>query len=809
MKIRYWCILLFYLPISTFAQRGSIRGSITDEHSRENLMYASITLLDGKDTSLIRGVNSEPDGSFVIRNIPYGDYFVQVFYTGYEKWLSRKITLNKENDKVDLDTIALRIPPNLLNMTEVRATKPLFEMKHGTMTMNVEADPTAAGDNVLELLKKMPSVIVDHEDQVSIEGKSGVTILIDDKPTYLSGDDLISLLKSMPTSMIDKIEVMRNPSSRYDAEGTAGIINIVTKKERRLGINGAVNASIGYSKNFKHNEGFNLNMRSGKLYLMAGYSFNHRRNSNSIRSLNQYLRGTDTVRITTNARDEELWGNHSRSQGHNFSLGGDYSINKKNSIGLFYRGNIGNNRGDGNIYNRIYTNNLLDSSSVNHSSSRSHSFNQTFNVNYKHSFDSLGKDLYIDFIYSSNSRRNRGMNDLTYFHHQSDSERTETRENVTDPSRTNVLTLKADYEHTANDRIKWAAGIKSSYVYNENSNRNYRNGAIYQNMINHFIYKENINAAYVQFSATANDNVDIRLGMRAEHTYINGLLKTTEESNTQNYFNLFPSFSISYRMPKNNNLDLFYRYSISRPGYSNLNPFVNASDPYDWYTGNPRLKPRFGHNISLNYSWKYILNVWAGYNYTIDSYANMIYTDPESNIRLSIPENIGKSHSLNMGISARIKVTKWWNMNYYVGGSYGKQTFLYREKTVEKNIFSNWFNFNQSFTFLKNYSADISGNGSLPSEGTFGRNSGRITVNAGIRGHFLNRMLTVRLTVNDIFNNGFWKSHYIYPDGSIRNTESRWESRSVWLSVSYRFGKQDIQPRNRRTGTDEELERMG
>lgn len=810
MKIRFYVALFFLLPFHLFAQRGTISGTLVDELSGESVLHAGVMLMMASDTSVVNGTSSGTDGSFALNSIEFGEYYIQTNAVGYEMWLSHKIRISRDNSKVALDTIYLRKPSNMLAAAVITVQKPLFETKHGTLTMNVESDPTAAGDNTLELLKKIPSVMVDQDEAISVEGKSGVTILIDDKPTHLSGDDLTALLKSMPSNMVEKIEVMSNPSARYDAEGTGGIINIVTKKEKRLGINGSISAGMGYSGHFRHNEGVMLNARTGKLYLTASYSYNNRNSANSSRSSNQYSLLGNTIRQTTNELDDELWGNNSQWEGHNFSFGGDYSINKKNSIGIFYRGNLSQNKGDGLSVRRYYSNDIQDSLYRNERNSDGSSFNQTVSLNYKHAFDTTGKELYVDFMYSNNNRESYSENEMRYFLPENEQlYRQESRRSITDPTQTDVYTLKLDYEHPFTDKVQLGTGVKTGFVKNENRNYQYRNDDFIEELENHFIYRESISAAYIQISATLSEKFDMRFGLRGEYSWLEGEQLTTKEKNPQSYPALFPTLSVTYNMKNMSNMGFYYRNSIYRPGYYNLNPYVNVSDPNNWNAGNPLLRPQYAHSFSLSYSWKYKINLSMGYTYTSDSYTTMTYTDEQTGTRLSKPENIGKSHSLNGGISARFKVGKWWNMNYYFGGSYGKQIFDYRNEVVEKNVFSNWFNFNESFTFLKNYAIEIFGHGRLPSESTFGRDKGRIYVSAGFKANFLKRMLTVSLNVNDIFNNGVWSSDYVYPDGSSSKSESRWESRSVNLSISYRFGKQDIQPRSRRNGSSDEMDRMG
>lgn len=808
MRSLFLTILLF-IPIIGFGQNTTVRGMIMDEKSNKPLSYVNITLMKVSDSTLVKGALSEADGSFEINRIDYGEYYLRVLYTGYDTWLSEAFTLSRENNKKEFENIVIGPVANLLEAAVVQAEKPLFEMKHGTLTMNVDANPTTTGDNVLELLKKMPSVLVDQNDNISIEGKSGVTILVDDKSTYLSGEDLIGYLKSMPSNTVDRIEVMKKPSARYDAQGSGGVINIITKKEAKFGINGSVYAGLGYSKNLRTNEGFTLTARTGKFVFTGNYSYYGQKSSNSSQSETGYFRGTDTMKTTYNEFDEEKWGSLSTWQGHNFSFGTDYFINKKNVVGVFYRGNIGNSTSHGESRHRIYTNSIIDSSSLSSSEGFYKSQNHTLNLNYTHSFDSTGKDLHIDLIYSNNSRKSNRDNQLKYFTGNFWEEyRSEKLQSISDPSKTNVFTFKMDYEHPINDDIKVETGIKSSYVKNENFNENFRDDVLWVAMRNHFVYEENINAAYVIFSATLDDKLDIQLGLRAEHTYHKGELLTTGESNSQNYFNLFPNVSISYQFPKKHALEFGYRHSTYRPGYYELNPFVNVSDPYHWRTGNPQLKPDYSHSLDVSYSWNHQIFLWGGYYYTLDDYEYMTYTDANTGIRLERPENIGKIHAGSIGASARFTIKKFWTMNYYIGENFGQQQFDYRDQLVKKFVYGGWYSFNQTFTFLKNYSIEISGWGNMPSEETFGKSVGRFFLNAGVKANFFKNTFTVRLSVNDILNNGFWKQDYTYPDGSFEKGEYRWESRSVWLSLSYRFGKQDIQTRQRRSDNDI-LDRVG
>ncbi|MDR2979544.1 MAG: TonB-dependent receptor [Bacteroidales bacterium] len=802
-------LLSFFLPFFLHAQRGRVEGIIINVTNDKPVSYAGVTLHLPTDSTVVTGEMTDEEGKFSISQVPNGSYLLQFQYFGVVQWYDKTVTVSNSNPTANLDTLRFN-GSNLLEAAVITAQKPLFEMKHGTIAMNVEANPTAGGDNVIELLKKMPGVIVDQNDDITIEGKSGVVILIDDKSTYLSGDDLKGYLRSMLANTVERIEVMKKPSARYDAQGTAGVINIITKKEKKLGINGSVFAGLGYAKNFREQAGFNLTARFGKFVFSGNYSLYNQKSSNSSTNTTEYLRNGDSIKMGTNELDDEKWGSRYTWTGHNFSFSSDYFINKKNVVSLLYRGNVNSSSGNGNSFTRLYTNSMVDSSYQSINQSKNNAGNHTINLNYKHSFDTAGThNLHVDMIYSHNNRHSESHSNIEYHKYNfQELYRKEGVSNYSDPSRTNIFTTKVDYEYEINDDMNVEAGVKSSFVKNENFNKAFRDGEQLQKMNNHFVYQENINAAYAIFSYTTPFSMEVQLGLRGEHTRTKGMQKATGQSDTNQYFNIFPNLSLSYELPKNHQLELSYRYSIYRPEYHNLNPFVNTLDPNYWYTGNPYLKPDYTHNVELNWSWKYKIYFWIGYSYTKDDYTNMSFLDSESGVMISLPENIGKIHLLDVGTSVRISPWKWWSMQYNVGFDVGQSQYDYIEKPVIKNTYSGWFYFNQSFTIAKNYFLELSGYGSPPSEDIFGHNGGRVTINAGARALFFKKKLSIRLSLNDIFDNGYWRENYTYPNGMKTTGEWLWESRSMWLSCSYQFGKQDIQSRRLRSDSDE-LNRVG
>lgn len=803
-------LFLLFAILQGFAQTGAIKGKLIDNEKKSPIIYASVTLMNAKDTSLIKGTMSEKDGSFVLDEVSNGKYIVKAYFLGYTEWYSQVITIGGERNIAQLGEILLSVSPQMLAGAEIVYVRPMFEQKAGKTVMNVESMPTAGGDNVIELLRKMPGVTVDQNDKISIQGKSGALILIDDRDPHLAGDDLINYLKSMPSSTIDKIEIIKNPSARYDAAGTAGIINIVTKKDNNKGINGSIWAGGNYSGTWQSNQGVNLNAKLNKWVLSGSYYYLYYTGKTGGTAENITFFDGNTTRITSNENKNEIWGNKGNFQMHGFNLGADYYIDAKNSLGVSYRGSLSKGKWNSIIYNRFYFNDVLQQTYKNVGHTDNNDGNHTVNFNYKHSFDSIGKSLYLDVTYSMNDAQSETRRDLQYY---TDNFITFNKDlsynDYSDPNRMQVVTAKLDYEHPINDKIRYECGLKTSFVSNNNNSFNYMNDSLIESKSNHFKYTESISAAYVLANFSVADDVSIQAGLRSEFTYLNGFLITTGETNKQNYIDLFPSLQVDYTLPKSNTLSFNYRSRIYRPDYYSLNPYVSIEDEYNISTGNPKLKPEYQHNFSIEHSWKYMIFSSLSYQYAQGSSTQMLFTDKITNLKTSRPENIGKSHTVSASIYARIPIGKWWVMAYSVSGNCGKEIFDYESKKEVSDIWSFQFYTNHTFTFLKNYALEIAAWGTPQSSQTFGMTPSRLYIWAGIKGSFFKQKLTVKLGVNDLLNNNKWKEQNTYPDSSIANGTWYWNSRGVTLNISYNFGKQNIQPRQRKSGDSEELDRMG
>lgn len=801
-------LILTCLLSVIYAQNSAISGTVVEIEKRTPISYASVALLNPADSAIIRTELTGKNGAFSIAQLRPGKYLLKIFFYGYQDYVSEPIELGKESK--DLGIIVLQTHAETLQTVQITSKKPVFEQRLGKTVMNVESHPSAAGDNVLELLRKMPGVVVDNSDNISLQGKSGVLILIDDKDPHLSGDDLINFLKSMPATMIDRVEVMKNPSARYDAAGTAGIINLVTKHVNTNGINGSVWAGADYHGGWGTNEGFNLTGRAGKWVLNGSYYYMYQNSKAGHDASLTSIINEEQIRQTTNELTDEIMSSSSKFGVHGANFAADCYIDSVNTVSFSYRGSFFNSDWRSDDHSRIYQNDQLVTAFGNQSKTLMNNGNHQFNLNYKHVFDTLGTALYVDATYSLDHSKMDVFRSQPFF---SDNFQTPLysidRSSLSHPNRMHVATAKIDFEHPFNDQVSLECGVKSSFVRNENNNVNYLNDSLLKDQSNNFLYSESITAAYLQANFQVNKQTTIQSGLRAEYAHIVGNLLTTGEVHKQDYADVFPSLQIDYQLPKMNNLSFAFRSRISRPNYHSLNPMISIDDDYNRSTGNPYLAPEYTHSVSVDYSWHYLIFASAGYEFTRGSVEDMLYTDKLTNIKLSRPENIGKMHAMRLSLFANIPVGRWWLMMWNVNYLLGQQTFDYETQTTKSRVSNMQLFTMHTFTFCKHYSIELSCWWMPKQHTTFGDVRGLFFAWGGFKASLFKDKFTIRLGVQDIFNSSQWRTSSVYPDGTSSSMSWIQQRRGVKLDLTYRFGKNNIQVRQRKTSDNDEFDRMG
>ncbi|HVW59747.1 MAG TPA: TonB-dependent receptor [Puia sp.] len=806
-------VLLFSFSLSAQVPAARVSGQVGDEDHRP-VEAATISLLNAKDSSRIGQTVSNKAGWWAFDKVANGKYLVAASSVGHITNYSRVFELSRDKSSIIIQAIVLRATSKNLQEVAVIGKKPFIEQKADRMVVNVDASPSNAGATALDVLERSPGVTLDKDDNISLKGKQGVTIMIDNKPTYLTATQLASYLKSLPASAIDQIELMTNPSAKYDAAGNSGIINIKTKKNKTKGFNGNINLTHTQGVYPKPSGSLNLNYRNGKanFFLNGGYSrwegFQHLDISRT------YLDpGPDRVVNSIFTQGTEM---HFTNPSMNLKFGMDYYLSGKTTLGFVVSGfrNEENNRGTSNIFLKD-AHGSIDSMVFSPSTTKNTWKNGSVNLNFRHQFDSTGKELTADLDYVRYSSQNdQYFDNITTY--PGNDHKTETILTGNTPSNIDIYTFKSDYTHPLTKDLKFEAGVKSSYVRTDNL-ANYFNVVsdvpeVDTNKTNHFIYRENINAAYVNLNKQYK-KWGIQAGLRMENTNYsghqlgNGLSVINKDSSfSRSYFSFFPTVYVSYQANEKNQFSVNYGRRIDRPAYQDLNPFLFFLDQYTYQAGNPYLQPQFSDNIELGHTYGGWLSTTLNYSYTKDFFSETF----EQSGRATIVRNgnIGSRQNAGIAVSAQLHVTKWWMSILYSNVNYTRFKGVLYNEPIDIDATTLTLNVNNQLTFPHGWSAELSG--WYRTKGVEGQvvvyPLGQAT--AAISKKILQEKASLKLGVRDFLYTN--KPHgYI----NFQQTEATFhnlrDSRQVSVTFSYRFGKPLKVPARRRTsGAGEEESRV-
>lgn len=786
--------------------RGIIKGQVTDGAAKV-IESATISLLRAADSSLAKMGVADKTGEFQFDQLKEGRYLVSVSAIGHQTAYSEVATITAAGNTVQLNKLQLVPAAKSMSGVTVTSRKPPVEQKAGKTVVNVEASQTNTGLNALELLEKTPGVAVDNDGNISVKGKQGVMILVDGKPTYLSGADLAALLKSMQSSQLDQIEIMTNPPAKYDAAGNSGIINIKTKKGLTRGMNG--NANFNYNQGFydRYNGGVNLNYRNNKINIFGGYNGGTYENYNRI-SIDRSLYDADKVKLRS---IDQVSRNHNYGNYHNVKAGVDYYFNKKNVAGIVV--NAGFNNNDENPYSNTNIRDVNgDIQSKLYTFSRNDRRNRslTSNFNYKHTFDSTGRELTadLDYLYYNN-RSNTQLTTQSL---------TPTDEKIGDdvvlrgriPSNISIYSGKVDYVHPFKNGLKLEAGVKSSYVETDNRVNYFRSSGtdwVADARSNNFIYKENINAVYGILSRQFK-KWELSAGLRMENTNAKGHQVSNDSSFNRHYTNLFPNVGVGYNASEKNQFNFSYSRRLTRPDYDDLNPFTYFLDSLTYGQGNPYLQPQFTHNFELSHTFNRFLTTTVNYTRTNDIITQLLKQNTVKNETYQTQENLSTMEQWGIAMMANIPIKKWWNLNLYANVVNNRFSGLYNNEPVEVQYTSFMMNGTSSFTFAKTWNAELSGwMRTRATEGLLVAN-GMGALNFGIAKQIMQKKGTVKLGIRDIFFTQQFSGFARYSDIDVK-LKGRRDSRQLNLSFTYRFGKATIKPERRRgNGAEDEQSRI-
>jgi outer membrane receptor protein involved in Fe transport len=796
-------------PNGQQTQKGRISGTVmrTDNKPVE---FATITLLRIKDSSLVKGAIATVEGKYEFEGIQGGKYLVAAVNMGMKKSYSKPFTVNGTPVKVP----ALVLTEDSRNLKEVNVTakRPFIEQKADKTVVNVENSIVAAGGTAMEVLQQSPGVQVDKDDNISMRGKNGVIIMIDGKPTNMSAQDVAQLLKNMPSSNVDQIELIANPSAKYDAAGNAGIINIKLKKNNTYGTNGNVNIGYAQGKLPKASTGISLNHRNEHVNVYGSYNYNYNGNFEKLAIYRDNMEESGRMIFDQNTYLDK------KSNYHGAKAGLDYFINKNHTIGVMANVSLGDWHGKGTSMTWIGNGKNVDSSLKTRTDNTSRWDRQSYNLNYKGKLDTTGRELNIDLDYSRNVDK---RTNLLYSAYMDASGETSYRGDTTrslQPSIIDIKSVKIDYVHPLKKETKLEAGIKLSIVNSDNNSRfdsmRYSHWEYDVNRSNYFIYRENVNAAYINYIKQFK-KLGIQAGLRAEQTNVKGNSVTLQQVNDTSYLNFFPSVFISYQASEAHQWGISYSRRLQRPNYNNLNPFEFFLDRYTKAGGNPNLRPQFSSNFELRHTFKSFLNTAIGYSHTSDMLSRILEpgVDPKSGdttVLVYKYMNVAQRDNVNLNISAPVPITKWWNSFTNVSVFYNAFETVVSGEQIKRSSGGFYGQTQHTFTLNKTLSAEASffyTSPQISDEGLFKMKS-MYAFNIGFSQQVLKKKGTVRLNVNDVFNTQRFRGVYSTANRDV-SLATRWDSRQARVSFTYRFGNAEVkEARNRKTGLEDELNRV-
>jgi len=790
---------------------GKINGTITS--GAKPIEAATVNLLRAKDSSIVKIAVSNKDGIFEIEKIANAKYWVAVQSVGYKKFYSEAFELTPAKNEITLKAIALSSLDKQLTDVVVTSKKPLVEIKLDRTIVNVEASVTNVGSTALEVLEKSPGITVDKDGNISLKGKSGVVVLVDGKPSYLGAADLANMLRSMSSNQLDQIEIMTNPPAKFDASGNAGVINIKTKKTKLKGLNGSVTVGYGQGVYPKTNQSVNMNYRDGKWNLFGNYSYNYRRGFQELDLERKFINSSKQLVSIFNQNSLMT----DERNGHSAKFGADFFATKNTTYGFVVNGFNNHTARTGNSDTRIYdaTNNLKNITIADVPSAQNFN-NLSTNFNFRHQFDSTGKEITIDIDYAGYDGKNYGQLINSYFDKNRNPVLPGDTLNSNLPTIINIYSAKSDFTLPLKKGAKFEAGFKISYVETDN-NAKYEsvvNNQAYLNTYrsNHFIYKENINAAYVNYSKQLNKKWAVQLGLRLENTHAKGdqLAKVAIGNAAFDtvYTQLFPTAYVSYTLNNKNQFSLNYGRRINRPDYESLNPFVEYLDKYTFQQGNPGLKPQFSDNIELSHLFMGgALSTTLNYTKVNNIIQQVIEQQTDSNYTYVKQANIATLDQFGIAIAGQAPITKWWNLNLYTNLLSNRFRGLVNKAYVDLSSPMFMLSGTNSFKLGKGWNAEISGfyrTGGL--EGVmYIQPLGQIST--GISKSVLKNKGSIRLNVRDIF----WlqkPSGYAKYDDIDLTFRNRNDNRVANISFTYRFSKGKIGNTQRKRSSVDEASRV-
>jgi len=771
---------------------GTLKGTIIDETSNLPVEYANIVIYKAKDSSLVTGGITDLKGNFSIDKVPFGRYYVDFKFIGYKNSRVNGVMITPKQPEVTLETIKLKSFSENIEGVVVTGQKTMIQNNLDKKVINVDRSINVEGGTALDIMRNIPSVDVDVEGNLSLRGSSNLTILVDGRPSQITS------LEELPANLIQSVELITNPSVRYDPDGLSGILNIVLVKKKTPGYHGMVSINAGTGD--KYSGTVNLNVRQGKLNFFGNIDY-RKFSSTGSGITNRQTFITDTVKFLDQTSKDDREGLMT-----NFRGGVDYFINPKNTLSLIASTSIRNFTGTESSRTLKHSdpeNTKYVGDENNNSTNNSKGTGNELALNYKKTFETQGQELTAD-LYFSNGDRNSDE-DLTKIDNNN-AALSDLKKTTTD-SKNWSFTFQSDLVKPIGNGGRLETGIKgiirssdANYILKERT-LEIDPWVINNGVTNNFVLTDQVYAGYAIYSNTIGP-ISYQGGIRIEDQLKNADQKTTDSVVNATFFNIFPSAHIKWDINKVNALQVSYSKRVNRPSARDLNPFKDIEDPLNVSYGNPYLEPEFtdayeiGHSLNLA---KTNITSTIFYRYRTNLISQKTTPLSENNDTLmTVPLNLSGGSTLGVEFIVNQKITNWWRMNGNF--SYFQAKIIDKSVDVSKSESNSWTaKATSAFSIGKNCEIQINGNYRSPvitgiggdghhggGGGSQGKTKEVYTVDLGLRYMVLKKKGTITLRVSDIFNSRIGKTDS-WGTGYTSYSENRHESQIVFIGFSYKM----------------------
>lgn len=766
---------------------GVISGALHDKTSGEHIEYGNVLLFKSSDSSMLTGTISGAKGKFILEKIPAGKYYVKIQFIGYENHVIPNLIVSVANSDIKLGDINLQPKISSLSAVEITADKAMITNNLDKRVIAVDKNMAVGGGTAADVMENVPSVAVDADGNISLRGNSNITLLIDGKPSSQTGVAATDVLSQIPASAIESVEVITNPSVRYDPDGTSGIINIVLKKKALQGFNGMVSANAGTGE--KYNGTLNLNFRQEKFNLFAGADIRR----NKMTSLMESTRESTYSDVFTRLKQSQK-GTMNRDM---FSVNGgvDYMMDTRNTITLSVQHRQMEFGSDGTLLNSNYSGSDSLLRYFERYSFNKRKVNSTdYTVSYKHLFPQKGREFTNDIIFSANEMNNGSdinQQDFTHQGGESIGEATKQKNDAINDNKSFTLQGNYIYPMLKGGRIEagYKAAIRDMAMTYNYSNFNTISGTweTQESLKNQYDYTDQLYALYGIYGNSLG-KLKYQTGLRFEQVWTVSRVQQTGKDYNSDYSSFYPSLHTQYDLGKNRELQFSYSRRVERPSPREMNPYIDYSDSLNIETGNPALKPEFTNSLELGME-KY----WDNSSATLTAFfrnTNNVVEDISkiqgNGVTLTMPMNVNHGTSYGLELVGSTAFEKWLRINANFSFFRDIMSAIPEENIERSERFSWTTRLNVTFVPWKDGSMQLIGNYSSPTRSVQEYHKAQAFADASFRQDFLKNKLTFTLRLTDIFNSRVWYEN-TYGVGFSSESKRHRESRVLYAGLQFKI----------------------